>query len=67
MVVEYSCRCYGYNQYHAKNISKKYPFGGPSKDNDKNCNLLMFEEEKSNCMETNITVSNVIAAPLNNS
>jgi hypothetical protein len=29
--------------------------------------MLMFEEEKSNCMETNITVSNVIAAPLNNS
>ena len=29
--------------------------------------MLMFEEEKSNCMETNITESNVIAVPLNNS
>jgi hypothetical protein len=41
---------------------RKIHLAGPSKDNDKNCIMLIFED-KTNCMEMKSTVSKVITAP----
>jgi hypothetical protein len=49
VIVEYCCGGDSNNQNHIEYVSKIH-LAGPSKDNDKNCIMLIFED-KSNCIE----------------
>ena len=62
VIVEYRCGGDSYNQNHMEYVSQNIHLAGPSKDNDKNCIMLIFEDN-SNCMEMKSIVSKAITAP----
>jgi hypothetical protein len=58
-IVEYCCGGDSNNQNHIEYVSKIH-LAGPSKDNDKNCIMLIFEDagpskdNDKNCINVNI-------------